>query len=332
MDDGWPSGDADTNGPGAPAQWFAGRAPGYWPTDSLPNDVAASPYQFEPPTPAGMGSKKTLVIVATTMVLIAGVIGLVVVKLGSSGSPNIQATVAASVNHAFASKTASLTITTDIRAGSSEVTATGPGAIDFTRGALYATVDMHTGSQSLPVTLIYLGGTIYEKIPGIDQIEPGKSWITMDLSGMAKADTGAIGGGSNPAAMLALLTQRGAVVTPMGRTTIGGVAVSSYQVTISQAMIEQELNSSNLPAWMRAAAGHASFSDATETVYIDHANQLRRFVTDMTATVNGQSESVNETMDLSNYGVPVVITAPPPSESIGFDQFLKDVQSGLSEF
>jgi hypothetical protein len=288
-------------------------------------DLAAYPLEPDSPTPEKR-TKAILVSVAVVAVLVVGAIALVV-HGSSNHSRNLDATVAASVNDAIASKTASMNLTTDISSASGDITASGPGVIDFTRDAVSVRFEMHVDSQSLPVTAVYLGGTIYEEIPGLDQLEPGKSWLSIDLSGVANAGTGMFAGGGNPAAMLALLTERGAVVKPTGRAVIDGVQTKSYQVTIPPAVIERDLRTSQLPPWMKAAAENVSFSGAGETVYIDHSNRLRRYEIDMSVAAQGQNSTIKETVDLSNYGTPANIAAPPASATVGFEQFLKDEQA-----
>jgi hypothetical protein len=289
--------------------------------------MAAYPLETYDPS-SGRRTKRRRWIGGTATLVVLGAIGLAAGIQATSGGPRaLDATVAASVNHTLASKTAAINLKEDVRVGSTEVTATGPGVIDFTHGAMSVNLDVQEGSQSAPITAVYLGREMYEEIPGLSQLEPGKSWVTFDLSGAPNDGTGALAGGGNPAAMLGILSQRGAIVTPTGTTVVRGVRTRGYQVTITKGMVEKELSSGKLSSWMQAVARTVTFSDATETVYVDGSNRLRRFDFAMAFTVKDQTVSVNDTLDLSDYGTPAVIAAPPASETIGFDQFLKDAQA-----
>ena len=259
-------------------------------------------------------------------ILVAALSAAVLAVVLPGGGRSAQAAVIASVDNAVASKTARGTLTMSI--GSGHLTGNGAGTIDFSNGAMDLNVDVHAASidQSLPIHLIYLGGTIYEGIPQISELFPGKSWLSLDLSGLARSagSGGALNVGGNPAAMLRLLSQQGNTVVPLGSSKVNGVAVNGYRVTFDPAAMQRQLSSANVPSWMRTAISQVNLQNATETVYIDSAGQLRR--TTMHVEVNapsGKSASVDETFDLSDYGIPVSIAAPPASQVVDFQQFLQ---------
>jgi hypothetical protein len=82
---------------------------------------------------------------------------------------------------------------------------------------------------------------------------------------------------------------------------------------------------------MRSAISQVNLQNATETVFVDNAGQLRR--TTMHVDVNapsGKTASVDETFDLSDYGVPVSITAPPASQVVDVQQFLQSAGGSSS--
>lgn len=259
-------------------------------------------------------------------IVVAALLAAVLAVVLPGGGRSAQAAVIASVDNAVASKTARGTLTMNI--GSGQLTGSGAGTIDFSNGAMDFNVDVHAASidQSLPIHLIYLGGTIYEGIPQISELFPGKSWLSLDLSGLANSggSGGALNVGGNPAAMLRLLSQQGNNVVPLGSSKVNGVTVNGYRVTFDPAAMQRQLGSANIPSWMRSAISQVNLQNATETVYVDTAGQLRR--TTMHVDVNGpsgKSASVDETFDLADYGVPVSITAPPASQVVDFQQFLQ---------
>lgn len=263
-----------------------------------------------------------------------GVIALVLALVASGGSraANAQATVDASVNHAVASKTAQATLTMSRNPG--QMTGRGAGTIDFTNGALDLTMGLNLGSAEQPfnIHLIYLGGTIYESLAQISVLYPGKSWMSIDLSSLTNSAGGAsaLNLGGNPAAMLRLLTAQGATVTPTGSSTINGVRVNGYAVSIDPALLEKQISSANLPSWMQAAVSKVNFQSATQTVFIDGSGNLRRDALHMVIdapSLQAGSATIDETLDLSNYGVPVSISAPPASQVVDFEQFLRDAAS-----
>lgn len=266
-----------------------------------------------------------------------GLIALVLALVAPGGAHNAngQAIVIASVNHAVASKTAQATLTMNVNSG--QMTGKGNGTIDFTDGAMDLTMQANLPSlhQALTIRGIYLGGTVYEHIAQISELVPGKSWVSIDLSGLNKVPgaTGALNLGGNPAAMLRLLSARGATVTPTGTSTVNGVKVNGYTVTIDPAFIEKQISSANLPSWMRDASSKINFRNATETVFIDRSGNLRRDAVHMVIDIPSSQAgpmTMDETLDLSNYGVPVSISAPPASQVVDIQEFLRDTGSQSS--
>jgi hypothetical protein len=67
--------------------------------------------------------------------------------------------------------------------------------------------------------------------------------------------------------------------------------------------------------------------DLSDKVYVDAAGQLVRLTTDVNETLAGQSLSETATMDFSNYGTSVSVTAPLAGEVVPFQSFLKDAQA-----
>ena len=121
-------------------------------------------------------------------------------------------------------------------------------------------------NQQITIQAVYLGGSIYENIPGIDQLVPGKSWVSIDLSSLgvsANQSTGSLGTANNPAAMLRLLTQEGNTVVPLGSSTIDGTTVQGYSVTLNSAAIKKQLADAKLPSWMTSAS--VTWTSATPT-------------------------------------------------------------------
>ena len=278
--------------------------------------------------------KRRLPIVLAGIVAAALLAAVLAVVLPGGGR-NAQAAVIASVDNAVASKTARATLTINTGSGATgagQVTGNGAGTIDFSTGAMDFNLNVHAASidQSLPIHLIYLGGTMYEAIPQIDQLFPGKSWLSLDLSGLASsAGSGvALNVGGNPAAMLRLLGQQGNNVVPLGSSRVNGINVNGYRVTFDTAAMQRQLGSADIPSWMRSAISQVNLQNATEAVFIDTAGHLRRTTMHVDVSApSAKSVSVDETFDLSDYGVPVSINAPPSSQVVDFQQFEQFLQN-----
>lgn len=273
------------------------------------------------------------VLVAAVGLLIAGLAGIFTV--GSRNGPGAirtttgQPALSASVERALASRTAKIGLHLDV--GPGLVEGSGTGFADFGAGSMWADMSMKLSrsSQNVPVKLIFLSGVIYEQIPGIDRVAPGKSWLSLDLSAISQvgSEAGALGGGTNPAAMLRLLTAQGAQVRDIGQKIVDGVVTEEYQVVLSPAVIERKLATANIPSWMRSAMASVTIGGMTQDVYIDRSDQLRRTEVVTTETVGTRTVTSTEATDYYDYGVPVRISAPSAAQVLPMAQFLQQAQS-----
>ena len=258
-----------------------------------------------------------------------------VVVLGGGGTANASAAVIDAVNNSLAGKTAHVALTESVQEAGQGFTMNGTGSIDFSQNALDLQASGTVGGQQLDLELLYLGGTMYMQIPGISQVESGKSWVSLDLSSIANqagsGSAGALGSGGNPTATLQLLAQQGNTVTPIGSSTIDGVDVQGYQVTLSHAAIEAELAKANLPSWIRQAASSVNIGDTSYKVYVDGQGLLRREAISMQISVSSQQAAVSVQMDLTDYGAPVNVQAPPADQVVDFSHFLQDAQAASGQ-
>ncbi len=264
---------------------------------------------------------------ATTAVVVAGVtVGLVAGSGSGSGSVARSATPSAivllSAQTALADRTADLGISMSIHTSTgASISATGSGAVDFTTDAgqmnvTYAGASQMSGEQ---LSELFVGRSFYLSTPGISTIAPGKFWVSETLAGASSMTPGS----SNPASMLQLLGHEGASVRPAGSTAIGGTAVRAYDVEISPASIARRIASAGLPSSvLQEVKTMFGSSGVHVTVYVsDATNLIRRITTSMAMSFGGVDITGAVTEDLTNYGVPVSITAPPASQVISLRQF-----------
>lgn len=280
--------------------------------------VASSGAQARPSTPPRRrrhGTRAALGAAGAAVVLVAGL----VVALG--GQSNAEATVLGAVDSTMADGTAHLTFNLTGGAGGATINATGTGQIDFTQNALQMDLSMVAGGQSIDLQAVYLGGTVYEGLPQIAQIEPGKSWVSLDLASITSpagiGGSGALSVQGNPAQMLRMLTEQGNFATSIGSSTIGGVSVQGYDVTISADKIRTELAAADIPVDIGIKA-------LDYKVYIDSQGLLRRTTISMGVSAQGVTVTMNESLDFTDYGTPVDVTAPPADQVVSFQQFAQD--------
>ena len=297
------------------------------------------------PSPFGLGPADTFVVGSESgparrprRRLVTSMVALIVLATAGSviavmsGGKSAEAAVIDSVNTTMADRTAHISMDMSVHAPSGTVTGTGTGGIDFTGNAMQMQVTAGPADQQITVQAIYLGGLIYENVPGIDQVVPGKSWVSIDLSSLASAgqSTASLGSTDNPAAMLRLLTQQGNTVVPLGSSSIDGTSVQGYSVTLNSAAIKNQIATAKLPSWMTAALSHVDIGDTTFDVYVDGSGLLRRTTIALTETVGSSGKTnVDESLDFSGYGSPITVTAPPSDQVVTFQQFLQAAAAAL---
>jgi hypothetical protein len=238
-----------------------------------------------------------------------------------------DAAVADAVNSALASRTADVTISGSGGAAGANFTLTGTGAIDFGQNALQMSVSVASGANQITEQAVYLDNVIYLNLGDeIGQVVPGKSWVSLDLGQLTQGGTSPLGSassfGSDPAAALRALSQSGNTATDLGSSTINGVNVEGYSVQIDQATI-QKIAQENVPGWMQQALKSVSDSNVDYKVYVDDAGHLARMTTDVTEKVASMTVHDSTTMDFTNYGTIVDVSAPPAGEVASFQSFLQ---------
>lgn len=247
-------------------------------------------------------------------------------------SKNADAAIIDAVTSAIGSKTALVGITENVSTSSGVISISGTGAFDFTDHAFQMDVGGVIDSRHVVINAIYLNGTIFEQIPGISQIAPNKSWVSMDFSFLSKLSqpTGTSALGGNPLATIYALTQSGASVTDLGSSLINGQSVEGYRVSFPASMLQSEANNTHFPAWMQGAVKSTSFKSATETVYLGGGELVRLDMNVAVGTATSGPVSVKEDLDFNNYGTPVSITAPPATQVITLNQILQLAHSATN--
>lgn len=223
---------------------------------------------------------------------------------------------------------AKTTMTTQVGIGTTSLPVTASGDLDFAHRAADLTEQL-PGGQATAETR-FVGGLLYEHIPNatIQQLAGGKPWISLDLTKMSGQGQGSLqqlmtDTPADPTTMLGYLRGAGAQVTTVGQDTVDGAQTTHYQVVIDldkaaqgqddksqQAIhtLEQQLGSHTLPA----------------QVWIDGQNLLRKVTMQESLTgtpsvtpaaAAGTPVSFSFTAQLSDFGVPVTVTAPPADQT-----------------
>ena len=226
-----------------------------------------------------------------------------------------------------------VTVTADDGSGT-PVTVTANGAFDQTAadltidasGAL-ANTNLPAGSGNIELRLLDQNGdpVVYAHSPALASIIPGgQSWVELDVAQAAKALGVDLGGSAatttqNPTDVLGLLHQLGSVES-LGPETINGVSTTGYRATIDLSQVSANRRSRR--ADVRAAPARERSIHLDPDRCVDRRRRPR--LPGRRSTRTTPNGSANVTVDLSNYGTPVTVEAPPASDTFDATGLVKD--------
>lgn len=281
------------------------------------------------PTPSPGRRPNRLVELGLSLAMVAGVAGIALIALGPG--TDAGAVVTTAVTSAIGDQTATIHLAETVTADGQSVSINGSGSVDFTSAAMEAKVTGVEQGQPLDIEFVYLANSIYINIPQVTQVDGGKPWLSLDLSALGtSAANGVPGAGDNPTALLQTLAQQGNDVTSLGSATVDGQPVQGYSVTITPAAINNALNDSSLPDWLKAAAQQVKVQSGTVKVYVDDAGDLVQVTEGFSITAQGQTVNETTALDFSDYGTSVSITPPPADQVESFQDFLQSVASSAT--
>lgn len=217
-----------------------------------------------------------------------------------------------------------------------QTTAQGHGITSFThpvRASISMVMQVPGLATPMSVSERVLGTTIYMKMPLLQNEIPGaKPWMKLDLEAMGKAhgiDFGAImnSSSSNPATIMSYLQGISSNIQNIGTETVNGVQTTHYKATVDVRRMIAHLERTNPKAAssMQHAMALTGTSSEPVDVWIDDQGLLRQET--VHTGMPAQGTSMTFTMNLSDFGVAVDVTAPPASQTSDFMKLLRQAQS-----
>ncbi len=310
-----------------------------WPNE--PSAAARAARSAGPPATAAPPRQRALRTLSGLLALL--VAAAVALPVLGSRAPDPAAALVAAVDSTLGRHTSDLSLQATVSAGSQALTMTGAGQVDYAAQQLSLDVTAYGpgssptagGAASLHVRELLLGGTLYEQVPGVNSVAPGKSWVSLGLatvgaSGAGTSPTGGWGAAANPLGLLPLLQEAGGTAQALGQSTESGQPVTGYRVTWDRSALASQLAKANLPSYLRAAQSSLDLGGMTLTLEVAGTGLLSSLAVDLHGTAGGSAFSMTLDMVFSTFGTAVDISAPPATQVLTFRQFLQQATSGAS--
>jgi len=221
-----------------------------------------------------------------------------------------------------------MTVNTSVAGHSFAITASG--AFDQGQGNLTMDLSSLLGSVGLPagagsnINMIFVkengDPVLYAQFPFLSSRLPGgKSWIRVDLGTIGQklgVDIGQLLGqaAQNPAQALDMLRASGNV-EQVGSATIDGIATTEYKGTVD---LSKAAKLSGVPdSVIQRLIDAGAPTSLPVDVWIGNGDGfVRRIDLNESATKDGQTVAADVTVDLSDYGTSVSVSAPPADQVI----------------
>ena len=258
---------------------------------------------------------------AKRLIVLVTVAGVAAVACHSGGAKTSLGSIELAADRTTKAGTSRIAITARVTGGgisSGPITETGTGVADYERNvaSLQLTISgAGAGPQAIEFRII--DRILYEKPPA-GSIPASKPWIKVDLSGLA----GARGEGSsgpaaftgNPAQTLQYLKGASNSVTDAGEDTIRGTKTKHYRLTVDLRKAAERMPAQQRVTFLQALKYFGSTTLPMD-VWVDDQGRVRRMSLSMEMNLGTQGTAkIEETVDLFDFGVPVKVSPPPPSE------------------
>ena len=280
--------------------------------------------------------RKLIAAGAAVVIVAAGVVG--VVASGGRGAPGSGMApadfVVSSTQSTLAQRTADVTYSGSETVDGENVPLNGSGQVNFDTNSLSATLNVNVASNNVAVRELLVSDQFFMgmTIDGQDmsQLTGGAHWVGISLPDQATS-SGLGAPNVDPINQLKTLEQKGASVTTLGTKTIDGVTVSGYSVTPTrqevESEIQQEVQQNQITALTAQQMEQAPnlLGTFTTEVWIDGSGLVRQENENIAGGTAGVTAKA--TVTFQNYGTPVSISTPTPSDVIPFNQFLSDLKA-----
>lgn len=243
--------------------------------------------------------RKTLITVglATSCVLVASACGQQNSAAPAQPAPaaNPQQAVAAAYTTTMDAKTAKVGLTVDATLDGKTSHSTGSGVMQFDPAKLDLTMQTEGGSSEIRL------------VDGLTYLKMGANWTKLDTSKL----TGGADSQVSPTQILSYLQGASDQVTSTGPQTINGQQATGYRATVDLDKVAAKQTSPQAKQLITSVEQLTGAKTLPLQVWVDGQGRLVREENTVNVTAAGHQVQSKTTLDLTDYGTPVTVTAPP---------------------
>lgn len=242
------------------------------------------------------------------------------------GSPIAREKMVDAINRTVAAGTATAKLHMTASYYDGLVSATGSGVLNLSPEAAQFQLVEDDGQSLLGNRLMLVGGEAYETVPRLADLEPGKTWVSVDASASSAAGAPIFAVmylAADPATLLELLSIPGSDARSVGPTSENGLDVRGYWVTLSVSALQNLVGRHDLSMPLQLL-GRTAISSLTAQIYVDHRGTIAE-VDIMTQIGEPEFLSITCSVDFTLFGPRVHITAPAATTVIPYPQLERDL-------
>jgi hypothetical protein len=234
--------------------------------------------------------------------------------------------VLSAVSRTIAQGSATQSISGEFTAGGTNIPVQGTGNLDPASNSANLDVTMNGSVNGKMVSIaerelitgqnFYLGLTV-DGVNAPAAVDPGKSWIQVPIPTTGSSTVGSAD--VNPVGMLEMAREHGAEVTPLGVSTINGIAAEEFQISLSQKAIDGVIQKGEAQTGVQMSPTQVQsvLSSARIDVWFDNSGLLRQ----ESVQIGGSGASGDIVVTVESYGNPVAIESPPADQVMSLQSF-----------
>lgn len=267
------------------------------------------------------GQRRIKVAAAAMAVMAVGTAGLGAFAVPAmAAAPHGARPFAKAYQNTVGQKTSDVALDVNENVGGQSIKITATGAFDYADNQGSLTMNINLGGSGSVESLreVLANGQAYIELPAAERSALGaKPWIAVPVGTSGSSGVG----GESPTSALALLEANTSGLTKVGPATVDGVPTTEYRAKVNPAKAAAKAAPQVRKLLQQALSQFSGLKSLPLQVWIDQQNRIRRVEENITLKPNVGSAAASTgpvhvvtTVDLSNYGVPVSVTVPPPDQ------------------